>query len=216
MRPVTLCLLSGLLLAFGSECSFAADAPAIPESAHLAVIKERGTYSGDMSVEAKSTNCREISLRANTANLQGAAGYVKIDRKSPGGMADVRRMGIVETRGGPVGEVWAVDVLYTFRGRVCLPSRWWDRMRTFVDITYAPQQGGSIAMVGGALVSSTPVQIKGEIYFVVPNDVEVLEVSAAAADRIQFRLTSQGLRHVGGAGSVATPRGKRYDFGGTR
>jgi len=192
----------------------APSAPVITETAHLAIAKGSGQYSGSIEVSSDKDNCRLLVLKPDLTKKKGSIGNVAIDRKAPGGMSNIQINSTVTTRGGSAyAELWVVDVSYLFKGKVCLPAKWWDPVATLLRLTYTPESGGSIAMLGGGLVSNTPVRVTGLAGLKVPSSADVIEVASDQADPLRFVLTPRGFRYEGGVGTVSTPSGKRYSHG---
>lgn len=193
----------------------APSAPVVVETAHLAIGKEPGQYSGSIAVSSsEKEGCRLLILEPELTKKKGSIGNVAIDKKASGGMSNTQINSTVTTRGGSAyAELWVVDVRYTFKGKVCLPAKWWDPVITVLRFTYTPQSGGGIAMLGGGLVSNTPVRVTGMAALKVPKHIDVIEVTSDQANPLRFLLTPRGLRYESGIGMVNIKSGKQYSYG---
>ena len=186
---------------------------AIPGTEHLAVGKTPGAISGTILVEPLKGECEVLFFETDLVKNEGPFGWVEIDPDSPGGIGSMKQQATITTQGGiGYGLLWATDVLYEVSGTICLPTEWWQSVRTGVQLSYASTEGGSMAMTDGRLVSSTPVTVKGYAAMRVPDEVSTIRVVSDPDSPMQFLMTPEGLVYQSGGGTVTLPDGTELEY----
>ncbi|MCP5074483.1 MAG: hypothetical protein GY947_14500 [Rhodobacteraceae bacterium] len=185
----------------------------LPGTAHLSIGKTPGEYSGSITVEGYEDECRVLLFKTKLTKYSGEMGSVAIDAESPGGIGSIDYNSEVTVRGGSAyGELWMTDIVYTMNGKVCLPAKWWDPVKTVLRLSYQSTEGGSMAMIDGRLRSNTPVLVSGMAAIRVPEELDVIEVDSSPDQPLSFVMTPDGLQYQGGNGIVIMAGGETLEF----